>query len=217
MFGIIKDVNEKDDPVIFANLMKDQVVIFSNVLRGPDNKPYWLGMGVRPEGRPQPFRDWKEGVKDGRTRSSSGPPHARYTMRLDYLDNIDKEGFEGKGGVKVRASFTADATVTPLFPSKSPPTGRTAYFLSRNLESKPPARPSPPRACAIPAHGKHRVFVLSSRPVHDEQHQVRRERKGNSEDFQQQLLYAQPRGQVMTSKLARRYGCIGPTAEPRRI
>jgi phosphoenolpyruvate carboxykinase (GTP) len=43
MFGIIKDVNAKDDPVIFENLMKNQEVIFSNVLVGPDNNPYWLG------------------------------------------------------------------------------------------------------------------------------------------------------------------------------
>ncbi|MBN2874047.1 MAG: phosphoenolpyruvate carboxykinase (GTP), partial [Spirochaetales bacterium] len=39
MFGIIQDVNAKDDPLIFENLMKDQEIIFSNVLRGPDNKP----------------------------------------------------------------------------------------------------------------------------------------------------------------------------------
>jgi len=47
IFGIIQDVNAKDDPVIFENLMKDQEIIFSNVLMGPDRKPYWLGMGIK--------------------------------------------------------------------------------------------------------------------------------------------------------------------------
>jgi len=103
MFGIIKDVNEQDDPVIFKNLMMNQEVIFSNVLRGKDNKPYWLGMGVEaPEEGHNHFGEWKKGVKDD-TGKEVGVAHgnARYTMRLDYLDNIDKKGFESKNGVKV--------------------------------------------------------------------------------------------------------------------
>ncbi len=103
MFGIIKDVNAQDDPVIFKNLMMNQEVIFSNVLRGKDNKPYWLGMGVEaPEEGHNHFGEWKKGVKDD-SGKEVGVAHgnARYTMRLDYLDNIDKVGFEGKQGVKV--------------------------------------------------------------------------------------------------------------------
>lgn len=104
MFGIIKDVNAKDDPVIFENLMKDQEVIFSNVLMGPDKKPYWLGMGkdVPSKGRNH-FGEWHKDVKDA-SGNIVGLAHAnaRYTMRLDYLDNIDKVGFEAKGGVKVQ-------------------------------------------------------------------------------------------------------------------
>ncbi|MDD3057530.1 MAG: phosphoenolpyruvate carboxykinase (GTP) [Sphaerochaeta sp.] len=103
MFGIIKDVNAQDDPVIFKNLMMNQEVIFSNVLRGKDNKPYWLGMGVEaPEEGHNHFGEWKKGVKD-ETGKEVGVAHgnARYTMRLDYLDNIDKKGFEAKDGVKV--------------------------------------------------------------------------------------------------------------------
>jgi phosphoenolpyruvate carboxykinase (GTP) len=103
MFGIIKDVNEQDDPVIFKNLMLNQEVIFSNVLRGKDNKPYWLGMGVdAPDEGRNHFGEWKKGVKDANGKEV-GVAHgnARYTMRLDYLDNIDKAGFEAKDGVKV--------------------------------------------------------------------------------------------------------------------
>lgn len=103
MFGIIKDVNEQDDPVIFKNLMMNQEVIFSNVLCGPDNRPYWLGMGVEaPEEGRNHFGQWRKGLQDA-TGKEVGVAHgnARYTMRLDYLDNIDKQGFEAKDGVKV--------------------------------------------------------------------------------------------------------------------
>jgi phosphoenolpyruvate carboxykinase (GTP) len=69
MFGIIKDVNAKDDPLIFENLMKNQEVIFSNVLRGPDGKPYWLGMGVKtPEEGRNHFGRWRKGIKDDKAR-----------------------------------------------------------------------------------------------------------------------------------------------------
>lgn len=103
IFGIIQDVNAKDDPLIFENLMKNQEIIFSNVLMGPDKKPYWLGMGVETpkEGRNH-FGQWHEGVKDASGKTVDlAHKNARYTMRLDYLENFDKEGFEAKEGVKV--------------------------------------------------------------------------------------------------------------------
>jgi phosphoenolpyruvate carboxykinase (GTP) len=104
IFGIIKDVNKEDDPVIFENLMIGQEIIFSNVLRGPDNNPYWLGSGLDTpnKGDNHSGPDWYEGKKDSKG-NEIGIAHgnARYTMRLDYLKNFDKEGFEAKDGVKV--------------------------------------------------------------------------------------------------------------------
>jgi phosphoenolpyruvate carboxykinase (GTP) len=104
IFGIIKDVNAQDDPVIFENLMIEQEVIFSNVLRGPDNNPYWLGSGIDTpkKGDNHSGPDWYEGKKDA-NGNEIGLAHgnARYTMRLDYLKNFDKEGFDAKEGVKV--------------------------------------------------------------------------------------------------------------------
>jgi phosphoenolpyruvate carboxykinase (GTP) len=44
IFGIIQNVNPKDDPVIWDVLNKPGEVIFSNILVN-DGKPYWLGMG----------------------------------------------------------------------------------------------------------------------------------------------------------------------------
>lgn len=104
IFGIIKDVNAKDDPVIFENLQKNQEVIFSNVLRGPDNKPYWLGSGLDTPKTGDNFSgaDWFEGKKDAAGNEiKCAHGNARYTMRLDYLDNFDQAGFEDKKGVKV--------------------------------------------------------------------------------------------------------------------
>ena len=46
IFGIIRDVNAKDDPIIYEALTRPCEVIFSNVLIDSNNKPHWLGMGT---------------------------------------------------------------------------------------------------------------------------------------------------------------------------
>jgi phosphoenolpyruvate carboxykinase (GTP) len=45
IFGIIRDVNAEDDPVIHEALTRPGDVIFSNVLIDGNKKPHWLGMG----------------------------------------------------------------------------------------------------------------------------------------------------------------------------
>ncbi len=139
MFGIIKDVNAKDDPVIFENLMKDQEVIFSNVLMGPDGKPYWLGMEVDSpsEGRNH-FGEWHEGVKDAKG-NEVGIAHgnARYTMRLDYLDNIDQAGFEDKNGVKVAGVLYGGRDSDTTVPVEESPDWKDGILLKAcTLESE---------------------------------------------------------------------------------
>lgn len=104
MFGIIKDVNEKDDPVIFENLQKPQELIFSNVLAGPDNNPYWLGMGVDTpkEGSNHSGEGWTEGKKDAKGNVITlSHANARYTMPLAYLDNCSVEQLHDPAGVVV--------------------------------------------------------------------------------------------------------------------
>lgn len=139
MFGIIKDVNGKDDPVIFENLMKNQEIIFSNVLMGPDKKPYWLGMGVEaPKEGNNHFGEWHEGVKDS-DGNSVGVAHgnARYTMRLDYLDNIDKEGFESKDGVKVEGILYGGRDSDTTVPVEESPSWKDGILLKAcTLESE---------------------------------------------------------------------------------
>ena len=139
MFGIIKDVNGEDDPVIFENLMKNQEVIFSNILMGPDNKPYWLGMGVdSPEEGENHFGSWKKGIKDSKG-NEVGLAHgnARYTMRLDYLDNIDKEGFEAKDGVKVEGILYGGRDSDITVPVEESPSWKDGILLKAcTLESE---------------------------------------------------------------------------------
>jgi len=105
IFGIIKDVNAKDDPVIYNALHDEKEMIFSNVLTGPDNNPYWIGMDVDTpkEGKNHSGQGWYPGKKDAAGKEIPiAHPNSRYTMRLDYLDNIDPI-YNNKDGVAVDA------------------------------------------------------------------------------------------------------------------
>jgi phosphoenolpyruvate carboxykinase (GTP) len=139
MFGIIKDVNEEDDPVIFHNLMKEQEIIFSNVLMGPDGEPYWLGMGVEaPDSGRNHFGDWHKGATDAKG-NTVGVAHgnARYTMRLDYLENLDRDGFESKNGVKVEGVLYGGRDSNITVPIEESPTWRDGILLkAATLESE---------------------------------------------------------------------------------
>ncbi len=103
IFGIIRDVNEKDDPVIYRTLMSSgNEMIFSNVLTGPDKNPYWQGMGIEtPKAGINHSGSWHENDKDDQGALiplSHG--NARYTIRLAYLENLDPE-WDNKNGVVV--------------------------------------------------------------------------------------------------------------------
>ncbi|MCF7792317.1 MAG: phosphoenolpyruvate carboxykinase (GTP) [Victivallales bacterium] len=104
IFGIIKDVNEKDDPVIYKALQENNELIFSNVLTGPDNNPYWTGMGIEtPKKGRNHSGEWFEGKKDSDGKEIPiSHPNSRYTMRLEYLDNID-QAYNDRDGVDVDA------------------------------------------------------------------------------------------------------------------
>ncbi len=104
IFGIIKDVNAQDDPLIFKTLQTPGLeIIFSNVLTGPDNQPYWQGMGVDHPGRGRNFSGkWFEGKSDAESNPIPfAHSNARYTMRLGYLENIDP-AYNDRNGVPVR-------------------------------------------------------------------------------------------------------------------
>jgi phosphoenolpyruvate carboxykinase (GTP) len=92
IFGIIQDVNPKDDALIYKLLTKPGEIIFSNVLV-KDGKPYWLGMGKDlPKDGTNYSGAWYEGKKD--EAGNDVPPahkNARYTLALKDLENCDPE------------------------------------------------------------------------------------------------------------------------------
>ena len=104
IFGIIENVNGKDDPVIFKALTEPGEVIFSNVLVTPDLVPHWLG-----DGRDMPKKgmnhsgEWFEGKTDSKGAAiTASHKNARYTLSLDSLDNKDPL-YDDPEGVSVGA------------------------------------------------------------------------------------------------------------------
>ncbi len=139
IFGIIQDVNADDDPVIFANLMKDQETIFSNILIGPDNKPYWLGCGMEtPESGDNHSGAWKKGNTDASGKEIPlAHSNARYTIRLDYLQNFDKEGFDSKTGVMVHGILYGGRDSDTTVPVEESPSWKDGILLKAcTLESE---------------------------------------------------------------------------------
>jgi len=91
IFGIIRDVNPVDDPLIYAALTTPRELIFSNVLIA-DGVPYWLGMGSDeyPKKGTNHSGVWWEGKKDEEGNEIPlAHPNARFTMRLSELENVD--------------------------------------------------------------------------------------------------------------------------------
>jgi len=92
IFGIIQDVNPKDDSQIFKVLTNSGEIVFSNVLV-KDGKPYWLGMGSDLPNEGVNFSGaWFEGKKD-ELGNEIPPAHknARYAVSLRALENCDPE------------------------------------------------------------------------------------------------------------------------------
>jgi len=101
IFGIIQDVNAKDDPVIFELLQKPGEVIFGNLLVH-ESRPYWAGMGLEIPAEGENFSgSWHAGKMDD--EGNEIPPshkNARYTVRLKELANVD-ENWDNPNGVPV--------------------------------------------------------------------------------------------------------------------
>jgi len=103
IFGIIQDVNPKDDPLIWEVLNSPGEIIFTNVLI-KDGRAWWLGMGCELPNEGINFSGyWYKGKKD--ENGEEIPPahkNARYTVSLEVLRNCDRElnnpdGVELKG------------------------------------------------------------------------------------------------------------------------
>lgn len=124
IFGIIQNVNEKDDPAIWDVLTKPAEVIFSNVLI-KEGKPYWLGMDIDTPSEGENFiGQWYKGKKDSEGNDVPlAHKNARYAVALGALANCDQEldspdgvalggimygGRDARGYVPVQQSFDWD-------------------------------------------------------------------------------------------------------------
>jgi phosphoenolpyruvate carboxykinase (GTP) len=90
IFGIIRDVNPTDDPIIYEALTSPYEVIFSNILID-DAKPYWLGMGsdLPAEGTNHSGK-WQKGKKDSNGNEiTASHKNARYCLNIPDLKNCD--------------------------------------------------------------------------------------------------------------------------------
>ncbi len=139
IFGIIKDVNPDDDPLIFKTLQTPgKEIIFSNVLTGPDNNPYWLGMGIDPPKKGRNFSgEWHEGKKDADgNQIPFAHSNARYTLRLGYLENIDSS-YNDPNGVPVRGVVYGGRDSDTSAPIEESPDWKSGIILKAcTLESE---------------------------------------------------------------------------------
>jgi len=136
IFGIIQDVNPVDDPIIYKTLATPRELIVSNVLV-KDGKPYWLGMGQELPKEGFNFSgEWKQGKKDN-DGNEIPPAHknARYTIRINDLDNTDPKADDPKGvpiGGIIYGGRDSDTNV-PLYQSFS---WHHGVFLGACIESE---------------------------------------------------------------------------------
>ena len=102
IFGIVKDVNEKDDPLIWKALSSPGEIIFSNVLV-KDGIPYWQGISRKIPAEGINFSgEWYKGKKDENGNEIlPSHPNARYTIKLKSLSNLDP-ALESPYGVEVK-------------------------------------------------------------------------------------------------------------------
>jgi phosphoenolpyruvate carboxykinase (GTP) len=92
IFGIIQDVKERDDALIWKVLSTPGEVIFSNILV-KDGQPYWLGMGKElPKDGLNYTGQWFEGKKDEAGADvPAANKNARYAVALTAMENVDPE------------------------------------------------------------------------------------------------------------------------------
>ncbi len=136
IFGIIKDVNAKDDPVIFRALTTPRETIFSNVLI-KDGAPYWIG-----DGRPIPDEGfnfsgrWKKGKKDENgIEIPLAHPNARYTIRIEELDNVDPN-LHDPNGVPVHGILYGGRDSDTMPPVIESLNWEHGVFLGASIESE---------------------------------------------------------------------------------
>ncbi|MHA2275950.1 MAG: phosphoenolpyruvate carboxykinase domain-containing protein, partial [Candidatus Kariarchaeaceae archaeon] len=140
LFGIIKDVNPKDDPVIYEAITTPRETIFSNVLI-KDQYPYWIGDGKTvPEDGINFSGKWVKGKKDeNRAEIPHAHPNARYTVRIEELANADPN-LHNPDGVPISAIFYGGRDSDTMPPVLESLNWEHGVFLGAAIESETTAQ-----------------------------------------------------------------------------
>ena len=136
IFGIIKDVNPKDDPVIYEALTTPRELIFSNVLVN-EGKPYWLGMGVEaPKDGFNHYGQWSDGILDKKGNVVTlAHPNARYTIKITDLSNCDPK-LDDHNGVTIHGIFYGGRDSDTMPPIVESLNWEHGIFLGASIESE---------------------------------------------------------------------------------
>ena len=136
IFGIIRDVNEEDDPLIYHALTTPRELIFSNVLI-KEGKPYWMGMKKEiPDNGINFSGEWYKGKKD-KDGNKIDPSHknSRFTLRLNALKNIDPKA-DDPAGVPIKAIIYGGRDSDITVPIAESLTWEHGVFLGAIIESE---------------------------------------------------------------------------------
>jgi len=136
IFGIIKDVNARDDPVIYKALTTPRELIYSNVLV-KDGKPYWIGMGVdHPKDGFNHYGNWIDGKTDNNgNKIPHAHPNARYTINCSDLSNCDPR-LEDPDGVPIHGIFYGGRDSDTMPPVVESINWEHGIFLGATIESE---------------------------------------------------------------------------------
>lgn len=140
VFGIIKDVNANNDPVIYEAITTPRETIFSNVLI-KDKGPYWIGDGrVVPEEGINFSGKWCQGKKDvNGIDIPHAHPNARYTIRIEELSNADPN-LHNPEGVPINGIFYGGRDSHTMPPVVESLDWEHGVFLGATIESETTAQ-----------------------------------------------------------------------------
>ncbi|MBN1217120.1 MAG: phosphoenolpyruvate carboxykinase (GTP) [Candidatus Lokiarchaeota archaeon] len=136
IFGIIKDVNLNDDPVIWDAITTPRETIFSNILV-LNGIPYWLGDGrTIPEKGMNFSTNWVKNKKDENGKEiPHAHPNARYTIRIEELSNADKN-LHNPDGVPIEGIFYGGRDSDTMPPILESFNWNHGVFLGASIESE---------------------------------------------------------------------------------
>jgi phosphoenolpyruvate carboxykinase (GTP) len=155
IFGIIQDINPKDDPLIYQILTNPGEIIFSNVLI-KDARPWWLGMDAElPKSGINFTGEWFEGKTDEKgEKVPLAHKNARYTVALKVLANCDPE-LDNPSGVELGAILYGGRDHRGYVPVQQ------GFDWAHGIVAYGAALETETTFATIEAEGKHEINIMS--------------------------------------------------------